>query len=274
MPEEHVHRAHKPFECQLCGKAFKVKAYLTKHVRIVHKNLYPFKCPTCSKPFKYRYRMNQHLYKAHHEEIKSFENCQHHIEPRNMNILDTNQQKCFDINRSTENCEVIDLVSDEEETEHDKHKILDDDEEESLDLHLSDDEDMLRNTKRQDEQQAEQKNDSLKHKCDICANEFLRVTPLELYRKKCSLCGKYYVGESAMKRHRSIAHENSYSCDICGASFTYKSSLKSHIDTHAFTPSYSCKICGSTFIAKVYHTRHMDTCHSQKSKKLYSYRFV
>lgn len=58
------HTTEKPFECHLCGRAFKVKRALTIHIG-QHKPSDGFKCPFCERQFKsstnfYAHRKHSH----------------------------------------------------------------------------------------------------------------------------------------------------------------------------------------------------------------------
>ena len=45
--------------------------------------------------------------------------------------------------------------------------------------------------------------------------------------------------------------------DICNKGFGAKSSLVSHMSTHAITKPFSCNICGKTFALKVTRDSHL-----------------
>ncbi|XP_061474930.1 zinc finger protein 665-like isoform X2 [Rhineura floridana] len=62
----HVKEEYHPHKCSYCGKVFRVKSVLYRHLQI-HIKGKPYKCTTCGKAFAYRYTL------AHHQEVHELE---------------------------------------------------------------------------------------------------------------------------------------------------------------------------------------------------------
>nr|XP_056704454.1 zinc finger protein 436-like [Euleptes europaea] len=68
-------------------------------------------------------------------------------------------------------------------------------------------------------------------------------------RNKCHLCGKSFSWKSSLNSHLKIhTRENLYECLECGKSFIQSSHLTSHQKIHTGEKPYKCLECGKSFI--------------------------
>ncbi|CAG0887433.1 unnamed protein product [Cyprideis torosa] len=58
---EESHSDLKRHVCDSCGKAFKYKDQLTRHVTLDHKGMNPYKCPKCGKVYRTPLRLKDHM---------------------------------------------------------------------------------------------------------------------------------------------------------------------------------------------------------------------
>eukprot|EP01083_Nonionella_stella_P073204 197767_1 len=68
---EHLLQAHsdeRPWECNECDRAFKLKRFLHAHIRDVHKG-FPIQCEHCNETFKYVSQMRRHLSTIHVDDL-------------------------------------------------------------------------------------------------------------------------------------------------------------------------------------------------------------
>lgn len=74
------------------------------------------------------------------------------------------------------------------------------------------------------------------------------------YKKMCEICGKH---TSNLAGHLDVhATEKSYSCDVCGKKFKFKSGLSIHRAVHDPEPKKTCEVCGKTFHIIAQYKRH------------------
>lgn len=239
------------YECDYCGKYFKTKSCIEKHI-YGHLNLKPHQCPHCPKKFHYRLNMQVHVMKlhAHSEEL---------IEPSMCNIcgkvfilkeslnahLTTHHSKKASFFKCIY-CE--NKFSDFTQlTEHEKKHLVTgryqcptcgysygirDHFEAHLKSHI----------KVKD------------YVCQHCGKEFLRLNSMQRHvlvchvghRIQCPICKKKLKGH--LTEHlRTHDKKRPHECPECGQCFTQSTQLTVHRRSHTGARPYPCKICSRCF---------------------------
>lgn len=99
-----IHTGEKDFNCEICGKRFREKAHLKKHMESVHVPDRPFQCNHCELNFKEKIQLKAHK-KTHVIEAKFFceicgvsmkhkESLKHHVRNIHMGIRDYKCDLC------------------------------------------------------------------------------------------------------------------------------------------------------------------------------------
>lgn len=119
-----------------------------------------------------------------------------------------------------------------------------------------------------------------KFKCQICEREFTTKFSLGCHIKSehlgvkktysCPMCGKTFSQIRSYRQHANVhAGIRPYTCEICGKSFTYDKSLKEHRYMHDTVRRFPCTVCGKAFRQQTCLLIHMKT-HKEKKDHICS----
>lgn len=83
-------------------------------------------------------------------------------------------------------------------------------------------------------------------------------------RFKCDLCGKAFVTQVALNKHRKKTHQGTkeFMCQLCDRTFNTQSSLTRHFVTHTTYKPHRCKLCDSHFQEEQELDFHMAQMHA------------
>ncbi|XP_049704108.2 transcription factor Ouib [Helicoverpa armigera] len=94
-------------------------------------------------------------------------------------------------------------------------------------------------------------------------NEFLKFR-LSMDNLICTECNSTFPYFDVLKKHM-IVHFGTYICDVCGACFLERNSLRTHIKSHTkVEESFPCEICGKNLKSKYSRYLHVATIHEKK----------
>ncbi|XP_075224331.1 uncharacterized protein LOC142326076 isoform X12 [Lycorma delicatula] len=228
---------HKNKTCHICNRSFKEISHLRRHIRYVHtKEIEYFPCNICGKLLKRRDYLTQHIRSVHLDQSAVFD-CQfcgkkfknkHSITVHERLVHRDQQLSCEICNKNFKN-----------------------------DVHLK----------------AHRKThtDENFRVCSICGKNVksiyahMKAVHTEHNSATCDICGKVCSSERNLKSHKRYTHstkERDHICEICGASFQFKDSLKNHIVVHSSERKYECSICNKTFKFKNVLNTHIKRVHS------------
>lgn len=259
-----------PLECQLCGKTFLRKKYLSLHMKW-HMEIKPHKCQSCDKSFVTRQKLDEHMNthtgnapitcKSCGMVFKRYSNL---IQHRNRHHLNLKPKKrdyvchCGQVLPSKKKFEWHKEIHDEKPKScpycSDKfvHTM-------SLTRHVR----RVHDTRYVPKKEREGEN----VECPVCNQVFLKSslnTHLKMHttsqRFPCHICGKDFTTKWNLQLHRWIHASRSsrpFKCTLCKAAFVRKQDHTSHMNSHRSVRPYTCNHCGCQFIRKYNCIRHM-----------------
>ncbi|XP_045070999.1 gastrula zinc finger protein XlCGF57.1-like isoform X1 [Coregonus clupeaformis] len=232
----HVRLCHsgKPCTCPVCGKTFKLKGDLSKHMRI-HTGVgeKPFSCGDCGKSFIHRWNLRNHMLTHTGEKPfscvdcgKSF-NLKGNLRKHKLTHTGEKPFSCGDCGKSFNQ------------------------------------KGNLRNHKRTHTGEKP-------FICGDCGKSFTQKGNLRNHKRthtgekpfSCDDCGKSFNQKGSLKKH-TLTHtgEKPFICGDCGKSFNQKGSLKKHSLTHTGDKSFICGDCGKSFTQKSNLLIHVKNIH-------------
>uniref|UniRef100_A0A8D8WX45 Zinc finger protein 26 n=1 Tax=Cacopsylla melanoneura TaxID=428564 RepID=A0A8D8WX45_9HEMI len=271
---------NKIYECTSCGKTYKERKTLVKHLNYKH-NLKireqnrkeKFECNYCSKIFKYKREIQAHI--EIHMNISilcdlcgaKYNKRAHllkHIRHKHLGLKKT-KEKIFSCSfcsriyrhkyalRDHETCHRIGKLMCQLCSRSYCSKA-------SLTAHIQ----TSHAKQNMDEKMVK------KFVCDVCGNGYTRKCGLKEHRLRqheggkisCKICGKEVYDEKSLKIHMNThTGDKPHSCEICGKSFTTAPYLKVHMYSHTGEAPHVCHLCPQKFRQRSSYTSHYKTHH-------------
>ncbi|EAT41793.1 AAEL006614-PA [Aedes aegypti] len=218
-----VHSEERPNVCQICGRSYKKKRDLMKHIE-GHDNLTNLECKFCHKQFTGKRVLRDHL--RTHTGDKPYK-CQHCSKSFRFNCL-LNKHLLKHTKQGIK-CDLCPRVF-ATKTILKQHK---------------------------ENVHAMEKN----YKCQLCDKrfKFSRSLRIHLHRhedKTCKRCGEVCNGLAALMEHRKTAHPpvkekpGPLICELCGKTSASASSLAAHRAQHKEYLRFKCDECPKAFVFK------------------------
>ncbi|XP_053699427.1 zinc finger protein OZF-like [Sabethes cyaneus] len=227
----------KPFQCDICGKAFRLKALLTAHKKC-HTDAKPFVCDICGKEFRMKKMLRAHEPVHTKERPYTCNICNKSMASRGYLTIHMRIHTGQHLHR----CELCNKGFQNRR--------------ELLGHHRG-----VHTGERPEE-------------CDICGKTFVTRGRMLQHRhlhtdektQHCDECGKAFRTPQQLRRHRTIHTGKSIAdCEICGKGFLDKHYLKIHMVMHTDGKlPHRCELCEKSFSTKGKLATHRGKCHECK----------
>ncbi|KAK7878759.1 hypothetical protein WMY93_030919 [Mugilogobius chulae] len=236
-----------PHLCWVCGKTYKYKTGLTKHMK-THPGEKPYSCSVCGKQFAHKIELCNHMFV--HGNRFATKNQSNDSEPQEGSASEQTQ-----VSKSCSFCgKVFSYAS-------------------TLRQHMITHSNERPFSCSMCDSKFKNKHGLKDHMMSI---HKIQVIPTKQNHggilKVCTVCGKAFVKNSLLKKHmRTHSDERPFSCPVCLSRFKRKDCLTKHMTVHKTNPDSSeetsaprtCSICGKTFRVPYLLKNHMQ-CHSDE----------
>ncbi|MEQ2231033.1 hypothetical protein ILYODFUR_035217 [Ilyodon furcidens] len=197
--------------CDLCGKEFKCRSQLAVHFQ-THTGERPHLCDICGRKFARQYQLNRHKILLHPNHINAEENL-----PPDLTFT----------------CNVCGkrLKSETLLTAHAR-------------IHMGD----------------------KPHHCSVCLRSFQRAACLKQHHLRVHLRAKAGETSHTSGRRRSTATLSAFPCPVCGKVFRFRSLLAGHALIHSDVRPFSCDFCSRSFRRLSHLKRHQEVVHANGAR--------
>ncbi|KAL5022190.1 hypothetical protein ScPMuIL_001345 [Solemya velum] len=220
----HVMNVHQflRYSCDLCSKSFTGKESLYHHKRGMHSDDKPYKCEQCGASFNFNHSYKLHLLKHSGQRPYTCGECGKTYLTANHLKIHTEAVHGNKKNYSCHFCGRLFSYTT------------------SLKMHV-----MSHTGERP-------------YQCGQCTQRFINSHSLKYHmeshhstgeRFECDVCGKSYKTAFLMKSHRRrhTAAGTRFMCDVCGRQFMFRSTLDAHSVVHHEEKNFHCSICNKSF---------------------------
>lgn len=207
IPPDSCVTSHKPFSCSGCGRRFRWKSHLYRHLS-VHAGARPHKCFACQKCFTEKPLLSEHLRTVHltcpvcetcfPDKTNLNDHLWTHVEEGTIDQSFMKTFSCLDCGETFRH-----------EADFKKHRLL----------HA-----LLRS-----------------FKCSVCEKVFKEKEQLQRHTRthtgekpfSCSVCGKAFNKKYSLKSHmRTHLKKKLFVCSVCEEGFDVRTHFEEHMTTH------------------------------------------
>lgn len=243
-----VHSQDRPHECLECGKKFKMKSQLARHMEI-HSGQRDHVCVKCGKSFRRKSHLEDHITIHTNEKPHKCNLCDKSFTTKSSLVRHTNYHKgekphqcsfCGKLFFDKSNLKTHMMIHTGEKPfvcpECGKNHTTKGNLKSHLLVHTG--------------------YVSQDHPCPMCGKQFRSKAHLDDHisvhtgakPNKCTVCGKCFGAKSALIKHMKIhSGDKPHQCLECGKQFYDKGALKNHTRIHTGEKPYMCSECGKTF---------------------------
>lgn len=250
--------------CQVCGKIFYQRSYLTMHMKVHNEKKYM--CTYCSKKFTFKKSLEIHIRshtgeKPYHCDIcnKDFtrQDSLHKHQKMHLGVKPFVCEMCgrqfgdkFELQRHS--------LSHSQEKPHKCtlcHKAY--------------------NDKKRLKEHMFHHSGTLPYSCDLCGKGFARKYRYHQHMSqhagevsfRCEMCNKGFYRRSDLNSHMEThSGKKPFRCDTCGMEFLRESYLRRHLIVHSANKPHHCSVCGKDFARKNTLRRHL-LIHKRKDEE-------
>ena len=279
------------FPCKTCGRVLPTISTLKKHAFNIHnkqidnvEELKYFKCEISDQKFNEEKKLLEHKEiheKSGHDDVEEFTEEQKFLQHEEIHEKskgdNVEKLKIF-------KCEICPLKFKDEQKFlqhkeiHEKSRIEDNVEEmkifkcKTCPLKFKDEEKFLQHKKRH-EKSADisivHKGTKKRHNCELCGKNFIDNSQLIRHKEtvhegikkfSCEFCQKNFGAKSALKRHVNSVH-NGFKCEICGQNYSEEHRLIRHKEIHQDPNSWHCELCNKPFDCEAHLKTHISGVH-------------
>ncbi|CAB1339798.1 unnamed protein product, partial [Coregonus sp. 'balchen'] len=247
-----------PLICSHCGKCFKEKWYLTRHIQSHTKS---YRCSHCGKGFNLAKQLAKHSIK-HLENTFSCTDCDAVF--RQKCTLQSHKKRHK--TEKTVTCAVC-----EKRFVGERHKCI----VKRRTFSCSSCPKVLKTREGLSYHQGTHSGER-KYCCETCGKTFFTAVSLKTHMmthkekdRSCTVCGQPFNNGHALRKHMVASHpgetpEKRFVCDVCGKCFAKRDHLYKHMRRHKEEKPFSCDVCGKKFHSSGNCKRHEITHTGEK----------